>query len=258
MVGIRLDSGDLAYLSIEARRMLDEAGLPDAKILASNDLDEHLIASLKRQGATIGVWGVGTRLVTGHDQPALGGVYKLGALKSDDGTWQPKVKLSEQAIKTSTPGILQVRRFQHDGGAIADMIYDELRGVPDRAVLVDPLDPTRRRTDEPCPAWPRTCWWAWPAGEKSSTSRRRWRPFASTPASTRDVSPRHSPTGPPSPIPRRPGRRTAQTENGVDFPRVKRGQNCFSAPRLLSTAENSSDPFSCPSGRSSRHATLST
>jgi nicotinate phosphoribosyltransferase len=145
MVGIRLDSGDLAYLSIEARRMLDEAGLPDAKILASNDLDEHLIASLKRQGATIGVWGVGTRLATGHDQPALGGVYKLGALKSDDGTWQPKVKLSEQAIKTSTPGILQVRRFQRDGGAIADMIYDELRGVPDRAVLVDPLDPTRRR-----------------------------------------------------------------------------------------------------------------
>jgi nicotinate phosphoribosyltransferase len=119
--------------------------LPDAKILASNDLDEHLIASLKRQGATIGVWGVGTRLATGHDQPALGGVYKLGALKSDDGTWQPKVKLSEQAVKTSTPGILQVRRFQRDGGAIADMIYDELRGVPDRAVLVDPLDPTRRR-----------------------------------------------------------------------------------------------------------------
>ena len=81
MVGIRLDSGDLAYLSIEARKILDDAGFPKAKILASNDLDEHLIADLKQQGATIAVWGVGTRLVTAYDQPALGGVYKLSALR---------------------------------------------------------------------------------------------------------------------------------------------------------------------------------
>ena len=80
MIGIRLDSGDLAWLSIEARRMLDEAGFPKATIVASNELDEQIIASLKDQGATIGVWGVGTRLVTAYDQPALGGVYKLAAI----------------------------------------------------------------------------------------------------------------------------------------------------------------------------------
>ncbi len=81
MAGIRLDSGDLAYLSIEARKLLDAAGLYDTQILASNDLDENIIASLKNQGATINVWGVGTKLVTAYDQPALGGVYKLAAIK---------------------------------------------------------------------------------------------------------------------------------------------------------------------------------
>ncbi len=81
LVGIRLDSGDLAYLSIEARKILDEAGFPDAAIVASNELDEHVINSLKDQGAQINVWGVGTRLVTAYDQPALGGVYKLSALR---------------------------------------------------------------------------------------------------------------------------------------------------------------------------------
>ena len=112
LLGIRLDSGDLAYLSIEARRILDEGGFPDAKIYASNDLDEETIASLKNQGARIGVWGVGTRLVTGHDQPALGGVYKLTAMRdSADEQWQPRIKLSEQTIKISNPGILGVRRF---------------------------------------------------------------------------------------------------------------------------------------------------
>ena len=82
LLGIRLDSGDLAYLSIEARKILDAGGFPDAKIYASNDLDERTIASLKEQGAQIGVWGVGTRLVTGNDQPALGGVYKLSATRA--------------------------------------------------------------------------------------------------------------------------------------------------------------------------------
>ena len=86
MVGVRLDSGDLAYLSIEARKLLDEAGFNNAAIVASNDLDEHIIASLKDQGATIAVWGVGTKLVTAYDQPALGGVYKLGAMQSGNGT----------------------------------------------------------------------------------------------------------------------------------------------------------------------------
>ncbi len=128
MVGIRLDSGDLAWLSIEARRLLNEAGFPDAVIVASNDLDERLIQSLKHQEAAIGVWGVGTKLVTAYDQPALGGVYKLGAIRSTKGDWQPKIKLSEQPIKTSTPGILQVRRFfASEGSPICDAIYNELQ-----------------------------------------------------------------------------------------------------------------------------------
>lgn len=127
MVGIRLDSGDLAHLSIEARKLLDAAGFTDAAIVASNDLDERLIESLKAQGAKIGVWGVGTKLVTAYDQAALGGVYKLGAVQDETGKWIPKIKLSEQMVKTSTPGIQQVRRFyDKDGMAIGDMIYDEL------------------------------------------------------------------------------------------------------------------------------------
>ena len=145
LLGIRLDSGDLAYLSIEARRLLDEAGLHDTLVMATNDLDEGIIESLKAQGAAIAVWGVGTKLVTAYDQPALGGVYKLGAVRNGDGKWEPKVKLSEQAIKTSTPGVLQVRRFFRDGEARADMIYNELLGVGDPPTIVDPLDPTRRR-----------------------------------------------------------------------------------------------------------------
>jgi len=144
MIGIRLDSGDLAYLSKEARKILDEAGFQDAQIVASNDLDEHLIESLINQGAPITIWGVGTKLATAFDQPALGGVYKLGAVQDEGGHWVPKVKLSEQLIKTSTPGILQVKRFRSAGGAMADMVYNELQGPSD--TMVDPLDPTRRRT----------------------------------------------------------------------------------------------------------------
>ena len=145
MVGVRLDSGDLAYLSIEARKLLDEAGFPDAAIVASNDLDEGIIASLKEQDAKIAVWGVGTKLVTAYDQPALGGVYKLGALQNVDGTWKPKIKLSEQAIKTSTPGMLQVLRYRNGKGAVADMIFNQLDAEPAEAVMVDPHDNTRRR-----------------------------------------------------------------------------------------------------------------
>jgi nicotinate phosphoribosyltransferase len=146
LIGVRLDSGDLAYLSIESRRMLDEAGFPEAQIVASNDLDEHTIASLKEQGARIDMWGVGTRLVTGGDQAALGGVYKLGAVREPGGEWRHRVKLSEQAAKTSNPGVQQVRRFSSpDGPLLADMIYDEASGAADEAVIVDPLDPTRRK-----------------------------------------------------------------------------------------------------------------
>jgi len=145
MVGIRLDSGDLAYLSIEARKLLDNAGFDKAVIVASNDLDERIIESLKQQGATVAVWGVGTKLVTGHDQPALGGVYKLSAIRRPGGEWQYKMKLSEQAAKTSTPGILQVRRFRDRGGFVADMIYNGDAGPPGSMQIVDPLNAERRK-----------------------------------------------------------------------------------------------------------------
>jgi nicotinate phosphoribosyltransferase len=142
--GIRLDSGDLAWLSAQARQMLDEAGFQDANIVASNDLDEEVIASLKMQGSAINVWGVGTRLVTGGDQSALGGVYKLSAIKQDDGSWQPRIKLSEQSIKISNPGILQVRRFVREGENVADMLYDVNMGIAEPAAMVDPNDFTKR------------------------------------------------------------------------------------------------------------------
>ncbi|GAB3702165.1 nicotinate phosphoribosyltransferase [Spirosoma flavus] len=151
LAGIRLDSGDLAYLSIEARKLLDEAGFQDTAIVASNDLDETIINSLKQQGAKINIWGVGTKLVTAYDQPALGGVYKLAALRNEKGGWAYKMKLSEQAIKISTPGIQQVRRFKNERGFISDMIYDlEMDGLDrhsaDKAsVMIDPLDFTKRR-----------------------------------------------------------------------------------------------------------------
>ncbi len=149
MVGIRLDSGDLAYLSIHARQLLDEAGFAQAVIVASNDLDEHIIASLRQQGAPINVWGVGTKLVTGGKQGALGGVYKLTAVRNAQGIWIPRIKLSEQAGKVTTPGVLQVRRYRRDGNFVMDMIYDQHDGVPEEPVIVDPADPTRRRSVEP-------------------------------------------------------------------------------------------------------------
>ncbi|MGV3505542.1 MAG: nicotinate phosphoribosyltransferase [Adhaeribacter sp.] len=144
--GIRLDSGDLAFLSKEGRRLLDEAGFPQVSIVASNDLDEYLVESLKLQGARIDTWGIGTRLVTAYDQPALGGVYKLAALRREDGSWDHKLKLSEQLVKISTPGIQQVRRYFTDQGLIADMIYSEDQQPGETATMIDPADPTKRRT----------------------------------------------------------------------------------------------------------------
>jgi nicotinate phosphoribosyltransferase len=145
MVGIRLDSGDLAWLSIEARKILDEGGFPKATIVASNDLDEHIITSLKEQGAQINVWGVGTKLVTAYDQPALGGVYKLGAIRGTGGRWAYKLKLSEQSAKISNPGIQQVRRFRSDKEYIGDGIFDEETGAAEPFTIVDPQDATRRK-----------------------------------------------------------------------------------------------------------------
>jgi nicotinate phosphoribosyltransferase len=150
LAGIRLDSGDLAFLSIEARKLLDDAGFKKAAIVASNDLDEYIIASLKDQGAAINIWGVGTRLVTSYEQPALGGVYKLGAIREPGKPWEYKVKLSEQTIKVSTPGVLQVRRFRSRTEYVCDMIYNqEQPPAAAKQVLVDPADMTRRKTMPP-------------------------------------------------------------------------------------------------------------
>lgn len=145
MVGVRLDSGDLAFLSIEARRLLDEGGFPSAAVVATNDLDEHIITSLKQQGARISIWGVGTKLVTAYDQPAMGGVYKLAAVRNTAGEWQYRLKLSEQAIKVSNPGIQQVRRFFHEGEFIGDMIYNEGLPMKNDRVIMDPHDMTRSK-----------------------------------------------------------------------------------------------------------------
>jgi nicotinate phosphoribosyltransferase len=146
MVGIRIDSGDLAYYSTKARQMLDEAGFPNAKIVASNDLDEHIIASLKSQDAAINVWGVGTKLVTAYDQPALGAVYKLSAIKNADGHWEPKVKVSQQSLKINVPGFHNTKRYYSKGKAVADMIYLEDQEInPKGVVIIDPVDATRRK-----------------------------------------------------------------------------------------------------------------
>ena len=140
--GIRLDSGDLAYLSKEARKMLDAAGFEDAVIAASSDLDEYLIDSLKSQGAAITSWGVGTNLITSKDCPAFGGVYKLAAVKTGDGEFVPKIKLSENTEKITNPGNKTVYRiYEKTNGklkadliSLVDDVFDESKDL----VLFDP------------------------------------------------------------------------------------------------------------------------
>lgn len=142
--GIRLDSGDLAYLSKKARKMLDEAGFPDAVISASNDLDENLITSLKIQGAQIRSWGVGTHLITSKDCPSFGGVYKLAAIKDKNtGEFIPKIKLSENAEKITNPGNKTIQRIydKKNGKIIADLIClaDEKFDTSKSLLLFDPI-----------------------------------------------------------------------------------------------------------------------
>lgn len=146
MAGIRLDSGDLAYLSVMSRKMLDAAGFDDAFIIASNELDETIIGELKQQGAKITVWGVGTNLITSKDQPALDGVYKLSAIRNPGEAWKYKLKLSEQMEKVSNPGILQVRRFSSDGENIADALYDIHTDMSQGCRIINPLDPTHKKS----------------------------------------------------------------------------------------------------------------
>ncbi|MFC6275416.1 nicotinate phosphoribosyltransferase [Levilactobacillus tangyuanensis] len=122
--GVRIDSGDMAYLSKRIRQKLDEAGFPNAKIYASNDLDEKTIQSLKMQDAKIDVWGIGTRLITAFDQPALGAVYKMVAIEGDDGEMRATIKLSNNAEKVTTPGKKQVWRItkKADGKSEGDYV----------------------------------------------------------------------------------------------------------------------------------------
>ena len=146
--GIRLDSGDLAYLSKNARIMLDEAGFSDATICASNDLDEYLIEDLKRQGAKIDLWGVGTSLITSKDCPSFGGVYKLAAIKKA-GVVIPKIKLSEDTIKITNPGDKQVFRFydKKTGKIRGDIIgfINEKYKEDETIVMFDPIDTWKRK-----------------------------------------------------------------------------------------------------------------
>lgn len=140
--GIRLDSGDLAYLSKKARTMLDAAGYPDAIISASCDLDEYLIADLKRQGAKITLWGVGTKLITSDDCPSFGGIYKLAAEKNSKGAFLPKIKISDNPEKVTNPGIKKVIRvydvttnkIKADVIALEEEVFDTTRDL----ILRDP------------------------------------------------------------------------------------------------------------------------
>ena len=137
----RLDSGDLAYLSIEARKMLDEAGFPDCSIVASNSLDEYLIREMLEQGAQVDLFGVGERLITSSSDPVFGGVYKLAAVE-DKGRIVPKIKLSENVGKITTPGFKEVWRLYENetGKAIADVVtlHDEVISSEEPYVLFDP------------------------------------------------------------------------------------------------------------------------
>jgi len=150
LMGIRLDSGDLAYLSTEARKILDTSGFEATKIVVSNDLDERLIASLKAQRAPIDIWGVGTKLATAFDEPALGGVYKLAAIENGKGEMEERMKLSEQPVKTSIPGCLEVARLWYGSRCLGDVTYDELtESRPDHGeqviTIISPADSWKRK-----------------------------------------------------------------------------------------------------------------
>ena len=141
--GIRLDSGDIAFLSKEARRMLDEAGFPNTKIVVSNDLDEYTILNLKAQGARVDVWGIGTKLITAYDQPALGAVYKMVAIENEKGQLKDTIKISANAEKVSTPGQKNLYRIidRENGKAQGDYItmHDENPQEEERIKMFHPV-----------------------------------------------------------------------------------------------------------------------
>jgi nicotinate phosphoribosyltransferase len=141
--GIRLDSGDLISLSQEGRKILDQNGFHNTKIVASSDLDEYSISDLKSKGARIDIWGVGTRLVTAFDHPALDGVFKLAAIRNRNASWEYKIKVSDLPAKTTTPGIQQIRRYQKNSMNIADVIYDIGTDLSKGCTMVEAKDPSQ-------------------------------------------------------------------------------------------------------------------
>jgi len=147
LIGVRIDSGDLAWLAKMCRTRLDEAGLPDCGIVLSNDLDEHTIRSIRDEGAQVMSWGVGTKLATAYDQPTLGGVYKLSATQANpQSAWSDCIKLTEQITKLTFPGVLGIRRYYHEDGHIAgDMVYDIHSSVNADEQIIDPADELRRK-----------------------------------------------------------------------------------------------------------------
>lgn len=152
LIGIRLDSGDLAYLSKEARKMLDEAGLSDCIIVASNSLDEYTISSLNRQGAKIDSYGVGERLITSSSTPVFGAVYKLVAVQKN-GKFVPKIKISETAEKITNPGVKEVYRvYDENGKAVADYlaVKGEQINDADPVRYVDPVNYWKNRSFVGC------------------------------------------------------------------------------------------------------------
>ena len=153
--GIRIDSGDIAYLSKKARKMLDEAGYPDCTICASNSLDEYIVRDLILQGARVDSFGIGENMITAKSDPVVGGVYQLAAVKEDDGSYTPKMKLSESAEKMTIPCLKKVWRiYDEDGKAMADLItmadeqVETLHGI----TLFDPIETWKECTYVNCTA----------------------------------------------------------------------------------------------------------
>ena len=154
--GIRIDSGDIAYLSKRARRLLDEAGYPDAKIVVSNSLDEYIVRDLILQSAKVDSFGIGENLITSKSDPVFGGVYKLAAIRNPDGSYQPKIKISESVEKMTVPHRKAVWRIYDNetGNAMADYItiYDEPVDTSNGITLFDPIETWKERTFTDCTA----------------------------------------------------------------------------------------------------------
>ncbi len=155
-LGVRIDSGDIAYLSKKARKMLDEAGYPDCKVCASNSLDEYIVRDLILQGAAVESFGIGENLITAKSDPVFGGVYKLAAVKAADGSYIPKIKVSESTEKLTTPLLKKVWRIydKYTGKAMADYvtIFDEEVDAEKGLTLFDPLQTWKQRVYQNCTA----------------------------------------------------------------------------------------------------------